>query len=221
MTMTQERPATLPEPAFAAETAAEELPQDDVLRPRRWTTAEYYRLSELGLFDDERVELLDGEIWTLPAHGTPHYASVRRAVTFLEGVFGPGFDFRQQVPMSLEDGTEPEPDVLVVRGSWEDYEDHHPVPSEVCLLIEVSDSTLRKDRSKKRDDYARAGIADYWIINLINRQLEVYRDPVQTPNGPVYTTLLTLFAGSTVAPLLAPSGAVAVADLFPPLLDTP
>ncbi len=219
MTMTQERPATPPEPI--AEEALMEMPQEEVLRPRLWTTAEYYRLSDLGLFDDERVELLDGEIWTLPAHGTPHYTSVRRAVTFLEGVFGPGFDFRQQVSMSLEDGTEPEPDVLVVRGSWEDYQGHHPVPSEVCLLIEVSDATLRKDRTKKRDDYARAGIADYWIINLVNRQLEVYRDPAPMNGGYGYKTLLTLFDGDTIAPLLAPGGTVAIADLFPPLPDTP
>lgn len=196
----------------------DEGPQEVFLRPRRWTTAEYYRMSDLGLFDDERVELLDGEIWTLPAQKTPHFAAIRRAVDALEAAFGEGFDLRQQVAMTLEDGTEPEPDVLVVPGRWQDYEDHHPTPPEVRLLVEVSDATLRKDRTKKRDDYARAGVADYWITNLVNRQLEVYHNPALMPDGsPGYKTLLTLFDGDSLAPLSAPNSPVAVADLFPPI----
>ena len=145
MTLTQGRPAAAPEPvaeSIAVGSAAAEGPQEVFLRPRRWTTAEYYALSDAGFFDDERVELLDGEIWTLPAHGTPHFSAVRRAVAFLEEVFGSGFDFRQQAPLTLEDGTEPEPDVLVVAGSWEDYEGHHPVPAEVRLLIGARNSTI-------------------------------------------------------------------------------
>ena len=223
MTMTQERPAALTEQPETISLPKEDVPQETgpqekYLRPRRWTTAEYYHMGDLGLFDDERVELLDGEIWTLPAHGTPHYTAVRRSVAALQDAFGDGFDFRQQAPMTLNDGTEPEPDVLVVPGSWTDYEDHHPLPTEVRLLVEVSDATLRKDRSKKRDDYARAGITDYWIINLVNRQLEVYRDPAPMPDGNYgYKTLLTLFSGDSIAPLSAPSSPIAVADLFPPI----
>ncbi len=220
MTLMQERPAAAPEPVIKKmvnESAATKGPQEVFLRPRRWTTAEYYALSDTGVFDDERVELLDGEIWTLPAHGTPHFSAVRRAVAFLAEVFGTGFDFRQQAPMTLEDGTEPEPDVLVVTGSWEDYEGHHPVPAEVCLLIEVSDATLRKDRGEKFRTYARAGIADYWIVNLVNRRLEVYRNPAPIDDGFGYKTALMLFDGDTITPLSAPSGTVAVADLFPPL----
>ena len=174
-------------------------------------------MGELGLFDDERVELLDGEIWTLPPQGTPHFSAIRRAIDALENAFGDSFDFRQQAPMTLEDGTEPEADVLVVAGSWRDYEGHHPVPAEVPLLVEVSDATLRKDRTKKRDDYARAGITDYWIVNLINRQLEIFRDPAPIPGGHAYKTLLTLFDGDSIAPLSAPNSAIAVAELFPPL----
>lgn len=119
--------------------------------------------------------------------------------------------------MTLEDGTEPEPDVLVVPGQWQDYEDHHPTPPEVCLLVEVSDATLRKDRGEKVHTYARAGIADYWIVNLVNRQLEVYRDPAPMNGGYGYKTVQTLFDGDSIAPLSAPSGTVAAADLFPPL----
>jgi Uma2 family endonuclease len=215
--MTQERPAAVTQPP-AAELTVKETPQEEVLRPRRWTTAEYYRLGELGVFDEERVELLDGEIWTLPPQGTPHYSAIRRAIDALEVAFGDGFDLRQEAPMTLEDGTEPEPDVLVVVGSWRDYEGHHPMPTEARLLVEVSDATLRKDRSKKVNDYARAGIADYWIINLVHRQLEVYRDPAPIASGFGYKTMLTLFDGDTIAPLSASDNPIAVGDLFPTLV---
>jgi len=214
MTLTQERPAALPEPPAAK--IPEETPQELVLRPRRWTTAEYYRMGELGLFDDERVELLDGEIWTLPPQGTPHFYSAENAGDILLAAFGDGLIVRRHGPITLIDGTEPEPDVVIVPGSKRDYIPAHPIPSQVRLLVEVSDTTLRKDRSTKRDDYARAGIADYWIVNLVHRQLEVYRDPASTPSGHTYKTLLTLFDGDTLAPLSAPSAAIAVGDLFPP-----
>ena len=220
MTMTQERPAVTPEPVVESavvESVVGEGSQENCLRPRRWTTAEYYALSDAGLFDDERVELLDGEIWTLPAQKTPHFAAIRRAVDALEAAFGEGFDFRQQMAMALEDGTEPEPDVLVVPGRWQDYEDHHPTPPEVSLLVEASDATLRKDRGEKLRTYARAGIADYWIVNLVNRRLEVYRDPAPMNGGYGYKTVQTLFDGDSVAPLAAPGSTVAVADLFPSL----
>ena len=219
MTITQERPAALTEPPAADTTPAdtpEEAPQEKFLRPRFWTTAEYYHMGELGLFDDERVELLDGEIWTLPPQGTPHFYSTEIAGDLLLTAFGDGFIMRRHGPISLQDGTEPEPDVVIVPGSRRDYADHHPVPTEVRLLVEVSDATLRKDRTKKRDNYARAGIADYWIINLVNRRLEVYRDPAPMNGGFGYKTLLTLFDGDTIAPLLAPNVPVAAGDLFPP-----
>jgi len=210
MTLTQERPAAMPE------TVVEDEPQEDLLRPRRWTTAEYYRLSDSGVFDNERVELLDGEVWTLPAQKTPHFSAVEAAAEALLSAFGFGFTARRHGPMTLEDGTEPEPDVLIAPGSWRNYTQVHPTPSEARLLVEVSDATLRKDRSKKLNDYARAGIADYWIVNLVNRQLEVYRDPAPISGGYGYKTTMTLLDGDSIAPLAAPNGTVAVADLFPP-----
>lgn len=117
--------------------------------------------------------------------------------------------------MTLDDGTEPEPDVLIVPGSRLDYEDHHPTPLEVLLLVEVSDSTLTKDRGKKAEDYARADIADYWIVNLVDRQLEMLRDPGPLPGGHGYKLRRVLLEGEAIAPLLAPDSAVAVADLLP------
>lgn len=189
--------------------------QEEVLRPRRWTRAEYYRLGEAGFFEDERVELLDGEIWTLPPQKTPHFSAIRLTADVLEDVFGAGFEIRQQAPMTLDDGTEPEPDVVIVPGSSRDYEDHHPTPSEVRLLVEVSDSTLAKDRGKKAENYARAGIGDYWIVNLVNRQLEVHRDPGPLPSGHGYKLRRVLLESESVAPLLAPDRPVSVTDLLP------
>jgi len=220
MTLTQERPATMPEPVRKDEPREEmttDVPQDEISRPRRWTTAEYYALSDAGFFGDERIELLDGEIWKLPSQKTPHFYSVEATAEVLLAAFGPGFTARKHGPITLEDGTEPEPDVVIAAGSYVNYGNHHPTPSEVCLLVEVSDATLWKDRNKKAKIYVRAGIADYWIVNLVNRQLEVYRDPAPIANGHGYKTVQTLFDGDSIAPLSAPNSIVAVADLFPPL----
>lgn len=206
-----ERPSAVPEEP-PAEQAVE---QEEVLRPRRWTRAEYYRLGEVGFFEDERVELLDGEIWTLPPQKTPHFSAVEATAEILGNSFGVGYTVRRQGPMTLDDGTEPEPDVLIVPGSRLDYEDHHPAPSEVRLLVEVSDSTLTKDRGRKAGDYARAGIADYWIVNLANRHLEVHRDPGPLPGGYGYKFRRVFLEGESVAPLLAPGGLVSVTDLLP------
>lgn len=214
MTVTAERPAT----ASGAGKSGKPVPHEadyDFGRPRRWTREEYYRLGEAGFFGDERVELLDGEIWTLPPQKTPHFSAVEAAADLLGEAFGTGHTVRRQGPMTLDDGTEPEPDVLIVPGSRLDYEDHHPAPPEVCLLVEVSDSTLTKDRGKKAEDYARAGIAEYWIVNLVGHQLEVYRDPGLLPDGYGYKSRQVFLAGDTATPLFAPSNGVAVTDLLP------
>lgn len=206
-----ERPSAVPEEPPAEQA----LEQEGVLHPRRWTRAEYYRLGEVGFFEDERVELLDGEIWTLPLQKTPHFSATRRAADALEDAFGDGFGIRPQALMTLDDGTEPEPDVLVVPGSRLDYEDHHPIPSEVSLLVEVSDSTLAKDRGRKVEDYARVGTPDYWIVNLVDRPLEVHRDPGALPNGHGYKLRRVLLEGEAAAPLLAPGRPIPVTDLLP------
>lgn len=179
---------------------------------RRWTHAEYYRLGEMGFFDEERVELLDGRIWRLPPQKTPHFTAVRRTTETLEEVFGSNHEIRPQGPLTLPDGSEPEPDVLVVPGTTNDYAEHHPIVSDCLLLVEISDSTLAKDRGTKLIDYARAGIEDYWIVNLVHRQLEVYRQP--TLEG-IYMDFCSYQTGESVEPLNAPGKPVAVADLLP------
>lgn len=182
------------------------------------TRKEYYRLGEMGFFDDERVELLSGEIWRLPPQTPPHFTTAEAVADVLLSAFGHGFDVRRRGPLTLGNDTEPEPDVAVVAGSYLDYEQQHPTPAEVRLLVEVSDATLRKDRTTKAEDYARAGIADYWIVNLVHRQLEVFRDPLTRPEGALYRTTQILLPGDSLAPLSAPNAPVAVADLLPAIL---
>ena len=190
---------------------------DEFLRPRRWTHDEYYALYDADFFDEQRVELLDGEIWRLPPQSPRHVYCILQAIDLLKTAFGAGFNVRQQGPFVVSEYTEPEPDILVVSGSWRDYANHHPAPAEAHLLVEVSDAwTLAKDKSRKLEIYAEAAIAEYWIVNLVNRQLEVYRDPAPLNDSYAYKITMALVDGSSVAPLSAPNSTIAVADLFPP-----
>lgn len=192
------------------ETSAEcDLPD----RRHRWTREEYHRIAETGLLGERRVELLDGEVWDMSPQRRPHYRTIRAVADALETAFGDAYDVQQQAPLGLGNDGEPEPDVAVVVGSWADYEDH-PTPADVKILVEVSDSTLTKDRTKKAEDYAKAGISDYWIVNLVDRQLEVYRDP--SPEG-AYQSILILGPAKSIAPLNAPNAQISVTDLLPPI----
>jgi len=179
----------------------------------RWTPEQYHRLIESGFFDGGRVELLEGLIWNMAGQLTLHSTGVRLATLVLEEVFAADYEVRPQLPIVLLDGTEPEPDVAVVPGTPFDYLEHHPGPDELLLVVEVSDSTLPKDRGLKLTAYAKAGIVECWIVNLVQRQLEVYRRP--SPAG-IYTDTAIYQPGQSVAPLNAPDKPVAVADLLPP-----
>ena len=182
--------------------------------PWRWTRADYHRLADAGFFDGERVELIHGGIWkTMSPQKRPHFRTIRAVTEALEEAFGTGYDVQQQGPILFRDESEPEPDVAVVAGSWADYDDH-PASADILLIVEVSDSTLRQDRSKKKKDYADEGIPDYWIVNLVNRQLEVYRQP--TSEG-IYTDSKIYQPGESVAPLNARDKSIAVDDLLPPM----
>jgi Uma2 family endonuclease len=194
---------------------SEERLEDDVKSGLHlWTRAEYHRMAELGLFDDRRVELLDGRIWNMAPQLTPHATCVRRAARKLREIFGTDCLVEPQLPVTLGDGSEPEPDIAVIPGLPEDYLHEHPTPHQILLLVEVSDSTLRKDRGQKAQAYARAGIVDYWIVNLVDRRLEAYRDP--TPEG-IYQSIRLLGPERSLAPLHAPDKEILVAELLPPL----
>jgi Uma2 family endonuclease len=182
--------------------------------PRRWTRDEYYHMGDLGWFRGQRVELIEGEIMVLSPQNWPHASTVARVEEVLRQALGTGFWVRTQLPM-LFGASEPEPDVSVVPGRNQDYSDH---PSTAVLIVEVSDSNLTYDRTRKASLYARAGIGDYWIVNLVNNQLEVYRDPrpdATQPYGHGYGNTTTLVPPATVSPLAAPPVALAVAHLLP------
>ncbi|MGH7334084.1 MAG: Uma2 family endonuclease [Candidatus Rokuibacteriota bacterium] len=184
---------------------------------RRWTRHEYERLVEQGfLGSGDRVELLEGWLLVQEPQHSPHATATRLAQEALRAAFGPGWDVRAGLPLALGRFSEPEPDVSVVHGSPRDYRDAHP--TEAALVVEVAHASLRLDRTRKARIYARAGIPDYWIVNLVTRVLEVYRDPVALDSAHrrwEYRMVRSLGPGDSVTPLAAPQASIAVADLLP------
>jgi Uma2 family endonuclease len=177
---------------------------------RHWTREEYERLVAEGFFQaEERLELVDGLIFEMSPQSVPHAVGVRLARRALERIFSEGFDVLVQMPLALNDDSEPEPDLAVVRGT-DPRENLVSHPTTAVLVIEVADSSLRRDRDKAAL-YGRAGIPDYWIVNLKDRCLEVLRD---SRDG-VYRSRTVLRTGESLSPLAQPDAVIAVADLLP------
>lgn len=198
-------PDTLPTAAFGLEPASF----------KRWTVQNYHRMSELGILDpNERTELIAGHITLMAAKGTPHVLSLRLLSRQLDKLLAnqPVFVSTQD-PIQLDDFSEPEPDLAVVRGTELDYADRHPHPEDLCLVVEVADSTLKQDCEIKDKVYAQAGITDYWVVDLKNRQLHVFRDP--TPTG--YTSHLILTEPHQISPLAFPVLAITLTSILPPV----
>ena len=184
-------------------------------KPYKWTVEEYYKLGELGLFYGKRVQLIRGEIIEMSPMKTPHATSVRLVYELLRAIFAIGYEIRMQLPMSFSKIDEPEPDVAVVEGSILDYAEGHPRTAK--LLVEVADSSLRLDRTKKRELYAENGIEDYWILNLKQRCLEVHRHPVKDESGRfTYAETFVVLEDDFVTPLEMPKSKIKVADMLPP-----
>ncbi len=180
----------------------------------RWTREQYYRMAELGFFEGRRVELIKGEIIEMSPMKSAHATAVRLVVEMLRKVFASGFIVDSQLPMSFGKTDEPEPDVAVVKGEVRDFAHAHP--KNAILLLEVSDTTLHYDRTKKASLYAENKIADYWILNLKNRCLEIYREPKRDKKiGFVFTEIKIITEDETIAPLAAPDSKIKVADLLP------
>ena len=178
------------------------------LRP--WRRDEYEKMIANGLFaPGERVELIEGDILKLNPQGSFHATAVRLVEDSLRSIFGAGFDVRAQLPVALGTHSEPEPDVAVVTGSPRDYRETHP--STAVLIVEVADTTLEYDRVRKGAVYARAGIPEYWLVNLIDRCVEVYRLPHQG----AYQTITRFLPGDTISPMAAAYARLAVADVLP------
>lgn len=187
------------------------------IRTRRFRRGEYERLAELGFFQPgERLELVDGLLVVREPQGTPHATAVRLAVAALRRAFGAGWHVDSQLPVALDDASEPEPDVAVVPGGPRDYLVAHP--SRPVLVLEVGEASLEFDRGYKASLYARAGVADYWIVNLVEHTLEIRRHPEPSdaaPCGWSYRMLDVLVPPATVALLTAPAARILVADLLP------
>ncbi len=190
--------------------------QDQDPRPHLWTRAEYEQMGDLGLFQDRRIQLIEGQVVEMSPMKSSHASAVDLVAEALQHACGGAFYVRQQKPLALTDRSEPEPDVAVIAGSIRDYVEAHPTTA--LLVIEVSDSTLAFDQQVKTRLYAQSQLQEYWILNLVDRCLEVYRLPQQDPNDPsqwIYVEQCVYHVQDRVEPLILPQRQICVADLLP------
>ena len=163
----------------------------------RWTIDLYHQMIETGILgEDERVELIKGELTTMSPIGSEHSGVVDQLAEILIEQLMRRAVVKVQGPLQLEDHSEPQPDLILLAPRRDFYKRSLPRPADVLLVIEVADSSLAYDRAVKMALYAGAGMPEAWIINLIDRWIEVYRDP--SPAG--YTTLLKILPGKSIAP---------------------
>ncbi|WYL97063.1 MAG: Uma2 family endonuclease [Gloeotrichia echinulata IR180] len=185
---------------------------ETTLKLRLWTVEEYHRMAEAGIFGgDERVELLAGKIIWMSAKGTAHRSAVARTDRLLQNSLRNLALICVQDPVKLNERSEPEPDIAVVKVDPLDYADHHPTPGEIYLIIEVADSSLKVDCETKAQAYSQAGIRDYWVLDVVNRQLHIFREP--TEDG--YQNEIILGENGTISPLQFPDLQIAIFDMLP------
>jgi Uma2 family endonuclease len=184
---------------------------------RRWTRKEFYRLLDLNFFLGQRVELIEGEILVKAAQKNFHAVSIALADDVLRAAFGRGYWVRVQGSLDLTPFSTPDPDLAVIAGNVRDNTSVDN-PTTALQIVEVSLTTLRYDRGRKASLYARAGITDYWIVNLVGRQLEIHRDPVPDCSkkyGYGYAHVTVLQPADVASPLALPTAQIKVADLLP------
>jgi Uma2 family endonuclease len=176
--------------------------------PRKWTKEEYYRLAELGFFEGKRTELIEGEIIEMPTMKSPHAVAVGLTDDILRQIFAGNFAVRSQMPIDFGDN-ELVPDAAVVTGKTRDYKDAHPKTA--VLVVEVADTTLWHDRNRKLKLYALNKIPEYWILNIPERSLEVYRRPMENE----FKDVSIHSESESVSPIAMPDALIKVADLLP------
>jgi Uma2 family endonuclease len=179
---------------------------------RKWFTVDdYYRWGETGILsENDRTELIEGEILEMSPIGDPHMIAVTRASMIFARGIGDRVVVSVQNPAFIDRFNLPQPDVVLIRPREGFYGDGKPYPEDVVLLIEVSDSSLRFDREVKVPIYARSGIREVWIVDLQNAAIHVYREP----KDKTYTSIETRHHGETVSPQAYPDFAVKVSDLL-------
>ena len=166
---------------------------------RQFSVPEYHTLIEIGLLtENDNLELIEGYLVKKMSRNPPHDWVIQRLNRILLSVLGPGWDVRVQSAITLAD-SEPEPDVTIVKGDINTFKTRHPRPDDIGTIIEVADSTLLGDRSDKGRIYSRAGIAIYWIVNLVDRQIEVYEQPSGPTLAPEYANTTIYHAGDTIS----------------------
>jgi Uma2 family endonuclease len=183
----------------------------------RFSVARYQRMIETGvLTPEDKVELLENYVVLKMPRNPPHDSTIQRMLRPLLRPLPTGWDLRIQSAVTLID-SEPEPDFAVVRGSAADYENRHPGPADIGKLIEVADSSLLRDQRDKTRIFARAGIPVYWIVNLVDRRIEVYSQPSGPTAQPAYGSFQVYQPGDNVPIVLdgITVGSVAVSDLIP------
>ena len=183
----------------------------------RLSIEQYHAIIQAGILtDDDSVELLEGWLVFKMPKNPPHRVTTRLVRTALENILPAGWYVDSQEPITLSN-SEPEPDIVVVRGDTRQYLARHPGAEDIALIIEVSDTTLQRDRTVKKRIYARAGISIYWIVNLVEEQVEVYSQPLVEVEQPDYSQRLD-FGRSAVIPIIIEGieiGAIAVNSLLP------
>lgn len=183
----------------------------------RMTVPEYLSLVNEGFFGDRRVELWEGWVVDRIPHGSVSATIISILTRWFGRKLSDQISVRPQVPIRLRESC-PEPDVAIAKGPDSVYDDRHPEPDEILLLIEVADSSLKDDREVKGRMYAEAGIQEYWIVNCEDRQIKVSTDPLTTGKSPRYRKLTTYQPGQSVPVQIAGKkfGEIAVKDLFSP-----
>jgi len=177
----------------------------------RFTVKDYYRMAETGVLPpDARVELLNGEIIDMSPIGPFHGGLVNRLVRIFNKNSKGRWIISAQNPLQLDEHSEPQPDVMLLKPAADDYTSRHPLPEDMFLLIEVSDSTVDCDQREKLPAYGRAGISEVWVVNLNDLTVEVYRES----HFDGYGSKTVLRAGSQAVPLAFPDVAVDVGELL-------
>lgn len=175
----------------------------------RFTVEEYHRIGEAGIFDETRVELIDGEIYNISPINSPHGGTVKWLNRLLNRLLGNEYIVSIQDPVTLDNLSEPEPDVAVLKMREDFYTDSHPTPEDILLLIEVADSSLDNDKRVKLPKYAQAGIGEVWIMDINEQCIEVYTHPRED----TYRNKSTYLINEVVETALL--GTLPVKDIFP------
>ena len=204
-------PAAVAPPDTAADTAA--MPEK-----RKFTVAEYYRMAEVGILgSEERVELIEGEVLVMAPPGPMHAGDVMRSTEVFAWRRDERFVVQVQNPLRLDDGSEPEPDVMLLRRREDYYTTAHPTPADTLLVMEVADSSLEYDRGTKAHIYGRAGVPQTLVANLPGDCVEGFEEP-----GPEGYARHTIYRrGDKIRLVALPDLEVAVEDLLPPVAAEP